>query len=367
MRRLRLPDKFDPACYEALVEAAFALAGASIEGAEDRKTSNRKPEFFATFKGGKRYAVEAKRKAGWKAPFDLGGKEFAAELKAWLRGRVYAASEKKLTNPVYWFELGIGEGLSAEDAERLRKLVGDAIEDAESITVDRKPPQPAYVVVTNNADFANDDASEIRQFALFMGFRMDDFRDAYLDLETAMEQHDKHRPVRRVLECLIEVQQVPASFAGVPDDLLDDTGRPIDTLKIGERIAFPRKDGSEGVGTITEITSSGQEAWAAVHDESVDQSFLIKIPLTEQEAKAAAKLGNAIFGKPEGPQENITDPLRFYDRMLEVHADYKREYLLRQLEKHPQFDEYQKLSDDDLRIRVARQMTKHVVGMSNRK
>jgi len=366
LRRLRLPETFDPACYEAIVEAAFALAGASIEGAEDRRSSNRKPEFFATFKSGERYAVEAKRKASWKTPFDFDSEEFAGELKAWLRGRVYAASEKKLMKPVYWFELSIGERLTDDDAEKLRKLVGDAIEDAETITVDRKPPQPAYVVVTNNADFANDDASDIRQFALLMGFRMDDFRDGYVELETAMEHHDRHRPIRRVLECLIEVQQVPVSFAGVPDELLDEKRIPIDTLKIGNRISYPRKDGSQGIGKITEITSGSEEAWAAVHDESLDEHCLIKIPLTKQEAKAAQKFGDAIFGKPDGPHENITDPLRIYDRMLEIHANYTRASLLKQLESHPLIDDFKKLSDGGLRIRVAREMTKRIASMGNR-
>ena len=58
-----------------------------------------------------------------------------------------------------------------------------------------------------------------------------------------MERHDKHRDVRRVLECLQEVQQVPTSFEGVPDELLDDKGNAITPLQIGETVGYSKKSG----------------------------------------------------------------------------------------------------------------------------
>ncbi|MEB3043111.1 hypothetical protein [Rhizobium mulingense] len=360
LKRLRHPNSFDPASYETIVASAFALAGAQIDGAEDIKGNQPKPEFIATFRGGQRYSVEAKRKRSWKSSFDLDSDAFAGELRSWLRGRVHEASKKQLANPVYWFELGIGEKLSEEDAKRLQSLVGSALEDAETITVKGSPAQPAYIVVTNNPDFANDEVTAITQFALLQGFRMEDFRGGLLDLETAMERHDKHRPIRSVLECLIEVQQVPMSFDGVPDELLDESGAPLAVVKIGDRIAYPRGDGTEGTGRIEEMTALGDEAYVIVADHQDANRVIVKMPLTDAEAKAAKKLGNAIFGKPEGPRENITDILRFYDRMLDTYSDYPRESLLRQIKGHSQAEQFERLSREELVVRIAREVTKSV-------
>ena len=52
--------------------------------------------------------------------------------------------------------------------------------------------------------------------------------------------------------------------------------------------------------------------------------------------------------------------------MLETHAKYERKYLLRQLEKYQNFSEFERLSDEQLRVRVAREMTKQVVAMDER-
>lgn len=364
IKRLKNPNDFDPACYEALVASAFALAGSVIEGAEDTKGNKPKPEFFAFFKSGKSYAVEAKRKRIWSNPFNVDSKEFVEELRMWLRNKLHAAAKKELDNPVYWLELSIGETLTLEQAERLRQLISETLADAESMTVRGNPARPAYVVVTNNADFANDDAVGLTQFALFMGFRMEDFREGLLDLETAMERHDNHRDIRRVLECIEEVQQVPTNFDGIPDDLVDESGQPISTLKIGDLLTYPNTDGTDGIGRITEITSIGNEAYVAVYEEKSRKSSIIKVPLTEQETKAAEKLGDAIFGKPVGPKEKIDDPLRLYDRLLEMHAKYDREYLLRQLQKYPDIEQFRTMSDESLRVRVARETTKMLVSLA---
>ncbi|WP_292081810.1 hypothetical protein [Mesorhizobium sp.] len=361
LTRLRHPESFAPAVYEALVASAFAVAGARINGAEDGTGNSPKPEFFATFQNGVTYAVEAKRKQNWKSPFDLHGDEFRGELHRWLRDKLYKASKKALENPVYWFELGISAEIRFDQIDQLRELIITGIAAAEEITVKGRPPPPAYVFVTNNQDLVDDRASNLGFFALLVGFGMADFREGIVEIETAMDNHDKHRPMRWVHDCLSLVQRVPNSFDGVPDELLDDQGQPIETLRIGRLIRYPRSDGSEGVGRIREIASMDQEAMVVLVDEDINQQVFVKVPLTPQEAEAAKKFGNAIFGKPEGPQETIDEALRFYDRMLEIYANYDRKSLLNQVKEHRNFPEFEKLETDALRIRVAREITKSVV------
>lgn len=250
---------------------------------------------------------------------------------------------------------------------RIHDLIVAAVDGAEDLTVNGEPAQAAYVVVTNYPEFARDEAERWSQFAILHGFRMDDMRDGVIDLETAMERHDKHRPVRRVLEAMLEVQTVPNSFTGLPDELLDGRGTPIQTLDLGQRIVYPTEDGGESEGTIEEITPANEKAWVVVHDEKVGKRSIVTVPLTSQEQAAVAKHGSTIFGKPEGPQENITDPLRFYDRLLEIYADYNHEQLMHQVQEHRQKDALAKLSRDELHVRVAREMTKSMEWSARRR
>lgn len=360
LKRLKNPVEFAPACYEAIVASAFAIAGAKIDGAEDGKGGGSKPEFIATFESGERYAVEAKRRQGWKNAFDLADERFVMELKAWLRGKLHAASRKKLSNPVYWFELGIAASLSSQDVERLRDVVADGILEAEDLTVEGGPAQPAYVFVTNNSDFANDDALTSSFFCLFQGFRMEDFRESLVDVETAMEWHDRHRPIRRVLECMEEVQQVPSTFDGVPSELLDDLGQPMRLPQIGDPWEFQRNDGTNATGTITAVAGFDEHVHLAIFDTERSKSFIVKAPLSKQEARAVERLGNAIFGTPQGPRETSSDPLRLYDRMIEMLSGMSSDYLLKQLGNK---EEYRLLGRDDLVVRAAREMTKSLLSL----
>lgn len=360
IKRLKNPVEFTPACYEAIVASAFAIAGAKIDGAEDGKGGGSKPEFVATFESGQRYAVEAKRRQGWKNAFDLADERFVTELKGWLRGKLHAASKKKLAKPVYWFELGIGASLSSQDVERLRDVVADGILEAEDLTVEGGLAQPAYVFVTNNSDFANDDAVTSSFFCVFQGFRMEDFRESLVDFETAMDWHDRHRPVRRVLECMEEVQQVPSNFDGVPSELLDDLGRPMRLPQIGDPWEYQRSDGTDAKGVITAVSGFGEHVHLAIFDAESSKSFIVKAPLSKQAARAVKRLGNAIFGTPEGPRNTSSSPYQLYDRMIEMLSGMSSDYLLKQLGNK---DEYRLLQRDGLVTRAAREMTKSLLSL----
>jgi hypothetical protein len=366
LKRLRQSAHFDAACYEVIVASAFAIAGASVDGAEDGRAGNKPtPEFYASFGGRERFSVEAKRKKSWKNKFDPSDEGFVDELRQWIRGKIYAAAKKRLTNPVYWLELSLGEELTREDAELLQKLVGSAVRDAEDLTIGGAPAEPAYVVVTNNPDFANDEIRSITNFALLGGYRMPDFREGVVDIETALERHDKHRPIRRVLECMEEVQQVPIRFDVVPDELVDEQGVPLPVAGIGDRIVYSCGDRTESTGLITEVTVGGEDVFYVVADEKDGRQVIVKSPLTEPEKRAVKTYGNTIFGKPELPQTNTNDPMRFYDRMLEIFRDYPREALLRQLESHPQRKDFESLDRAALASRAAREITKVVVARAD--
>ena len=162
LKRLRNPDSFMPAYHEAIVGAALAVAGMEISCAETKAGSTPMPEFRAKSKAsGKTYEVEAKRKSGWKSPTgDVTNTEFKRELEVYVRDQIYNASRKRLTNPVYWFELSIPTMIAEADWRAVAKVTEAAIRDAENnMTVDGQPIAPAYVIITNHTFLADEDVA----------------------------------------------------------------------------------------------------------------------------------------------------------------------------------------------------------------
>jgi hypothetical protein len=363
VKRLRSPrdDIFRPAMYEALVAAAFAVAGFSITGAEHRRTSEKTPEFWATAKSGVRYSVEAKCKLKWKAGCDPFAADFRDELRAWLRDKIYASSRKLLANPVYWFELSIATELSEAALREVGKITSAVLEEAADMTIDGEPAAPAYVFITNNNHLVSDYVAGAPFMAIFTGFRMDDFRtERHVSLEAALEIRDRHREIARVFECLQEVQRVPMSFDGAPAELLQANGEPLSTVRVGHAINLEFPDGTSLSGTLSDITIANDVAWVVITDPQ-GVGRIATMPLTDRELAAAKRLGLAIFGKPEGPSRDLGGDLtKLYDWLLDCYASYDTEQLCRQIAHHHALETIRQLPLPELRKRVAREVAKGV-------
>jgi hypothetical protein len=261
LKRLRNPVSFMPAYHEAIVGAALAVAGMDIACAETKVGSTPTPEFRAKSKAsGKTYEVEAKRKNNWKAPMgDVSNAEFQRELEAYLRDQIYNASKKKLTNPVYWFELSIPTMMTEADWRAVADNAEAAIRDAEnSMTVDGQPIAPAYVVITNHTFLANEDVTGQPCFGFLETIKIDDYPFGRpVEIEAALEGYDKHRDIFWLMEAWKTASTVPITFDGSPPELLNGDGKPQRTVKIGDVIEVPDMDGNTVRATVEEICSGG--------------------------------------------------------------------------------------------------------------
>jgi hypothetical protein len=364
VRRLRKPVEFRAAALETLVVAAFALAGYKIRMGEDRKGKGPEGEFAATSaKTGKTFNVEAKRKNGWKASIDVGSEAFSTELRLWIQRKVYAAARKKLQNPIYWLELSIAAALDRPEVESIHGMVREALRDAESsILIDGQVPSPAYVFITNHSFFAADDATDAAFFML-EGFHLKmPVKGDRVEVEQALVQRDRDRDAVWILECLQKVQMVPHQFDGTPDDLIDQNKTPIKRLQVGERLEVTLPDHRPVTGLVMDVVSIGAEATVILLNEETGKQEMVTLPLTAEEQRAAAALGDAVFGNPNAVRKvPDDDPLAIYDFFMEVYASTPREKLLEFLEKHAQFDEFKSLSTDDLRTRVCREWAKSAI------
>ncbi|UYQ72020.1 hypothetical protein OF122_18610 [Pelagibacterium flavum] len=139
---------------------------------------------------------------------------------------------------------------------------------------------------------------------------------------------------------------------------MDVDGRLEATFGIGDLVEYPDVNGDSRIGKVTDVSSMGEKAMAIVKDIHTRAQHIISIPISDREQAAISKYGDIIFGDPEKrSQQNNSDPIAVYDRMLQIYSSYDREALLRQIPGHPRSAEYRRLSLEDLRTRVAREVT----------
>jgi hypothetical protein len=369
LRRLRQPSEFDSAVVETFATAAFALAGFSIEMGEVQKGRGPEAEFRArSKKTGKAFSVEAKRKHGWRAPVDLSGAAFQTELNLWVKRKLYAAARKRLENPVYWFELNLPDINKIGKAEQLQTLVWQAIREAENeIQIGGEAPDPAYVFITSHPYLSGFQAGET--LIMLEGFHLRmSTRGERVEAEAAMVERDRDRDIVSTLDCFRQVQQVPHSFDGTPDALVGADKKPIDRLRVGQRLQISLPDGTSVAGLATHVVSQGPTATVVLLDEATGREGIIEVPLTEQEQKAAEALGDAVFGNPNGGRRiPDDDPLQLYDFFLEAYAGSTREVLLSFLEQHPDFEHFRNLPTKDLHVRVCREWVKSILADQERR
>jgi hypothetical protein len=364
LRRLRDHQNFLPAYYETVAGAALAVAGFEFSNAETKKTSNPVPEFRARSKrSGKSYDVEAKRKERWTAPTDdVRSDAFHRELETYIRGRIHSASSKRLVNPIYWIELGIPTLTKEADWRAIAERVNVILRDAQSMTVDGQPIVPAYVVVTNHTFLANEDVKGDPAFGFLGAVNIPDFSfSGPREIEDALASYDRHRDLHWMMKAWQISRSVPTTFDGSPPELLSPDGVPQPTLKIGDTIKVPDEAGNPVEGRITAITSADDGALVAVTIASPPRQIIARVPLTEQEAEAARRFSDAVFGV-RNPSHRLAegDLFGLYDWLRHAYADTPPTAFATRMERDPHMRQFGHLSAEDFRIRMAREDTKRI-------
>ncbi|WLA78191.1 hypothetical protein QIH77_07750 [Bradyrhizobium diazoefficiens] len=361
LKRLRNHVDFMPAYHEVIAGAALAVAGMEIACAETKAGSMPTPEFRAKSKtSGKTYEVEAKRKNSWKAPTsDVTNAEFQRELEGYVRDQIYKASKKKLTNPVYWFELSIPTMMSEADWRAVAEKAEAAIRDAEnSMTVDGQPIAPAYIVITNHTFLADENLPGTPCVGFLQTIKIDDFPFGRpMEIEAALEGYDKHRDIFWLMEAWKTASTVPTTFDGSPPELLDSDGKPQPTVKIGTTMEVPDMDGKIVRATVEEVCSWGDKAMLGVAANG--RHWYVEMPLTAGEAQAARRYTDAVFGKHNASRGlRGDDPFELYDWLLKAHASMTQEQADKFFEENLTVAHYKGLPLKEARVRVAREYTK---------
>jgi hypothetical protein len=366
IRRLREASTFLPAYYETLVGAVFAVAGFELSVAEVGRTNRAVPEFRVRAKrSGRSYVVEAKFRQKWSAAhLSLSESAFRDELSRYLRSRLINATEQlrkaadRNDGRVLWIELNLPTVSDEEDWRGLVDFIAALMKDLERTCTEIAP---TYVVLTNHTFLAAEDAPGAASFGVLFPFNMPDFvpNGSPVEIEEALASYDRHRDIIWASQCIGIAAEVPITFDGQPSDLLDSHGRNVNPIRIGERIAYPGPDGGELTGIIEEVSALDNEVAAVVKGDDGRSRHIVKVPLTEAEARAVARHGDAVFGKPNVSRRLEKDDLfGLYDWMREAYASATKEQLLALIPPEHRTAEMDSLSREDLLARVCRGYTR---------
>jgi hypothetical protein len=365
MKRLRDPSSFKPAYYEAIVGAALAVAGFELSCAETKSLSVSTPEFRAKSKASETtYEVEAKRKERWKAAAeDPTDPTFQRELESWVRDQIHKSSKKKLTNAIYCFELSIPtnypEALWRVVGEKVDKVVREA---EKTMTVEGEPIGPAIIFITNHTFLANEDVEGAPVVGFLATIKTDDFPlGRAMELEATLAGYDKYRDLFRLGEAWKVAQTVPVTFDGTPPELLSPDGQAEKAVQIGDLLLVPDGQGNEFVGRVEEIASIGGQATVVVRDVATNATHLASFPLTEGEAKAAARFTDAVFGKAEARHQLREEtPFDLYDFFLACYGNLTCEQVDHLCDQMPEAQDLKDLPLEEARVRLARGFTKSI-------
>jgi hypothetical protein len=370
LKRLRAVSSLMPAYYEAIVGAALTVAGFELSCAETKATSVPTPEFRAkSRKSGKTYEVEAKRKERWNAPTDdPTNPDFQRELESYVRGQIHRASKKKLTNPIYCFELSIPTVTTEAAWRTIAAQVDGVIRATEAtMTVDGQPLPPALVLVTNHTFLVNEDMVGAPFFGSLATVNIHDYPMGELvDIEVAFAGYDKYRDLFWLADAWKFANVVPTTFDGSPPELLAPDGQLQRTIQVGDMFRVSDEHGNEIVARVRQIVSTGDKATAVVYDEATKKTWLASVPLTKAEKDAAAHFTDAVFGNSDARHRlREGDPFDLYDFFLDTYGNITREQADRLFEATPALRHLKDVPLEEARVRLAREFTKRVWARQN--
>ncbi|XEI54253.1 hypothetical protein NMD13_14685 [Pseudomonas nitroreducens] len=354
INRIKCPENFPGALYEVRVAAALLRAGFSLQPQDetDRRTTH--VEFIATHEtSGAIYTVEAKRREGRRMKINR---------------QMHRALSKHSDHPrIVFIDTNDGRLELARDQSAPVALV-----EAQNLLnlFERDPstkalPQ-AYVIITYDPDEHHLDAIDLPSGMLLWGFHLDDLKRELRTLRQQIDIRQRHAPVLALLKSMQKHRHIPATFDGMAEAYL---GSPqIARLQVGQRMEVLGPSGVQmEVALESGVVIPEQKSAVCVVSGDDQQSFLVSIPLSDEELRAYAEHPATFFGvidKNAGrPQPKSS--LEWFDFFWEAYSSTDKEKLIELLDQHPNVEELRTLHQKDLATeycsRMADQMMRHQV------
>jgi hypothetical protein len=338
VERLKQPEQFLPAYYEASVFGALIRAGFTLEFEDEGDSSTTHCEVTATFqKTGKKFSVEAKMRQASTASLDIGRQLKKALRKAAVHSRIVFA------------EINIPE--LPQDDQKLRsldKILAD-VRKRESEFQTRDEPLPsAYVVVTNHPFLYFPD-KPVKSWAVAEGFRIPDFgwRANFQNLRQALAAREKHIEMFALMKSWDENREIPTTFDGQIPEFAFEEGPP--RLLIGHDYNIPDNEGRDVVGTLIQgMVSLSQKLCFGVYRTKYGKDIIATCPLTDSELAAYQRHPDTFFGVPQRSPKEPRDAVDLYYLFYENCKSNTKEELLKLFDGSSDIDSLQQLSREEL-------------------
>lgn len=357
VKRLLDPAQFQGAYYELIVANTLIRAGFTLELEDETDGESKHCEFSAVSSAtGKKYWVEAKMRSvsGILGKTDADGTQSDNPLSH-LSHHVTAALKKPATDDRLIF-VDLNAPFNPEDGDKPAWV--DKAHHALVGYERRHDDASAYVIVTNLPfhRMLNDSPAII---AFPLGLGMPDFnRPGEMRLSEAYRRKHKHIDIYNICESLEKFLTFPPTFDGsLPSEQSGDLANR--RVQIGETYLFENVDGPEGsLGTVTSATVDEKKKLAYIAITRAQGGSVILTQKMTDEAIADYKvLGQAYFGDPARPKKrDISSAFELFEWLMECYAKTPRARLLELVKGAPNFDELQKMSDDDLRANYCEMM-----------
>jgi hypothetical protein len=326
LKRLRNPQMFEGAVYEARVIGTLARAGFHIELEDETDSDRSHCELTATHKDtGRKFSVEAK------AVTSESSRSGAGAEPPRIRNQLYKALRKQADHErMIFIELNRAGTVAPGEVPDWMRHIDAEIEQAEKeLTIEGQPAPPAYVMVTNLGAAHALDKTVFADVGLACGFKIPDFamRKPARSILELVDAREKHLELHWMRKALHRQQTVPNTF----DDRLPEEPRDnsLPRLLIGSTYMIPLGDGREVPAVLVDAVVLEPEQRAYGTYRCADGTHVIcQNPLSAVEMAAYKRSPNTFFGIIKGVSHEINEPLDAFDFFWGSHAETPKEKLV---------------------------------------
>jgi hypothetical protein len=354
----RLKDRlqFQGAYYEMLAASVLIRAGFDLELEDETDQNCKHCEFAAVSKAsGKTYSVECKTRS-------VVGQFHKTEKHASKRqkplSRIKPHMNLALQKPSRGDRI-IFIDINAPGTREIPPLwineAGEILEDYERTSRSEKS---AYVFVTNFCFHWHLEEANPPVASLAHGFNIPDFgKVGHVRFSDAWRQRKKHQDAFKIGEVLQQVGDIPITFDGsLPSVTILGEKPPV---QIGETYIFTDVEG--GIqGTVTAAIVLEHESAVMVAVTLVDgRNVMLREPMTEFQMLDYERHRETYFGEINRNRQT-DDEYEFYERLVEIHMDQKRSWLIKNLAGWMPGEAIDSMSHEDLVLTLSELTVHHL-------
>jgi hypothetical protein len=342
---LKRLESFPGAYYESYVYAFLVRSGFEIKFEDQTGKLGKRCEcVIYKNENGNKYTVEAKaiRREG-----ALGAKESFTKksLEGSIRDQIYDALQKTSEyKRVIFIDINLPNENPSETPVWFDVAI-DAVKNAENLTINKKPSDPAYIILTNHPHHYHESKSNSGRGVISLGYKINDFGHGkeFTSLRSMYHAKIKHKDVNDIIDSIEEHYNIPVTFdCKTPTESFDTNHQ---SIYIGQKYFFEDAGeyGLEATVTSVCVNSVGKELIIGT-----DKGSILKRTMSDNELEDYNKHGNAIFGEPTKKNKKLETAFDLFEWLIKTYSKTKKEKLLEFMSQFHDIDKLKKLSQSEL-------------------